>query len=161
MLEDDAEGAPQFAGQAPWAVTEEDSQSPDHAYTDSPGELYGNSRNLSLTQIGETSVTGIDPELTFWAKTNLEPTPNRDYLYVEVSTDGGRTWPLSQRLRTLTGRTGWTRYILPLSAYAGQTIKVRFRLFTNSTVQDDGVWVDDIRIGTEELAPIDGGPAPE
>ena len=161
VLEDDTEDAPQFAGQAPWAVTAEDSRSPGHSYTDSPGELYGNSRNLSLTQIGETPLAGIDPELTFWARTSLEPTPNRDYLYVEVSTDGGRTWPPSQRLRTLTGRTAWTRYALPLNAYAGRTVKVRFRLSTNTTVQDDGVWVDDIRIATEELVPVDEGPAPE
>ncbi len=53
VLEDDVEGTPQFAGQAPWAVTEEDSQSPGHSYTDSPGALYQNSRNLSLTQIGK------------------------------------------------------------------------------------------------------------
>ncbi len=99
--------------------------------------------------------------MTFWARTSLEPTPNRDYVYVEVSTDGGRTWPLSQRLRTLTGRTAWTRYALPLNAYAGRTVKVRFRLSTNTTVQDDGVWVDDIRIATEELVPVDAGPAPE
>ncbi|MBI3911134.1 MAG: S8 family serine peptidase [Armatimonadetes bacterium] len=147
LLVDDVEGDLQFTGQFPWAVTTEASASPSHAYTDSPGALYRNLRDVSLIQNTALTLTGNWPVLTFRARTDLES--DLDFLYVEVSADNGLTW--APHL-ALTGISGWTLYSVPLAPYRGQSVKVRFRLVTDGSVVQDGVWLDDIRISTRRTA---------
>jgi len=94
-----------------------------------------------------------------------------DYAYLEVSTDGGSTFtpvhtsvsdPNNQNGQNfgegITGTSGsatvcdtfftpvWVPVTADLSAYAGQTIQLRFRYWTDGAVVGDGFGVDDIMI---------------
>lgn len=94
-----------------------------------------------------------------------------DYAYVEVSTDGGTTFePIETSASTdnnengqnfghgITGTSGtptvcdefgdpvWVPVTADLSAYANQTIQLRFRYWTDPAVVGDGLSVDNIEI---------------
>lgn len=153
LFSDNAEGTPRFAGPAPWAVTTEDSFSPTHCYADSPGVSYTNNLNSVLTEVSPVALTGSEPFLVFQAKTDLET--DFDYLYVEVTRDGGATWT---RVAALNGTSGWRPYRVPLVAFRNATVQLRFHLLTDAIVSAGGVWLDDIRIYTNSdsyTSPLD------
>nr|WP_312892900.1 immune inhibitor A domain-containing protein [Allostreptomyces psammosilenae] len=92
-----------------------------------------------------------------------------DYLYTEVSTNGGTSWtaldgtaggrPLgrdSAGRPALDGTSGgYTDLVFPLDAYAGQSVLLRFRYTTDGGVAEKGFTADAISItadGTEILA---------
>ncbi|PWB71075.1 MAG: hypothetical protein C3F15_13140, partial [Holophagae bacterium] len=61
VLDDDVEsGNIGWTAQSPWAITTEASSSPTHSWTDSPGGVYANNRNISLTSplLDLTGMTG-------------------------------------------------------------------------------------------------------
>ncbi len=107
-----------------------------------------------------------------------------DYAYVEVSTDGGATFtPVQTSASTtdnengqnfgygITGTSGspkvcdflgtpvWAPVTADLSAYAGQTVQLRFRYWTDGAVAGDGFSVDNIEITGQPTdgAETDGG----
>src|SRR5579871_3053803 len=77
-----------------------------------------------------------------------------------VSTDGGKTWtPLSTAHTTsdnpngaaygvgYTGASnGWVSESIPLDAYAGKQILVRFEMITDDAVTRPGMAIDDVSI---------------
>jgi immune inhibitor A len=108
--------------------------------------------------------------LSFMANYHIEAC--WDYAYVEVSTDGGSTFaPIETSASTdanengqnfghgITGVSGspvvcddldpepvWVPVTADLSAYAGQTIQLRFRYWTDGAVVGNGFGVDNIEI---------------
>jgi hypothetical protein len=81
--------------------------------------------------------------LSFWHKYDLESGYDRGY--IEVSTDGGSNWAA---LTNYTGtNTAWTQVELSLTAYKGQNVLIRFRLYTDSSVTRDGWYIDDVTVG--------------
>jgi immune inhibitor A len=94
-----------------------------------------------------------------------------DYLYTEVSTDGGTTFkPLDGTVngtaipRDAGGRPALTgtidKYadlVYPLDAYAGQKIKLRFRYSTDAGVAQKGFMADDIAITADGAAVFSDG----
>ena len=83
-----------------------------------------------------------------------------DYGYVMVSVDGGASWePLATAHTTAdnphgnaygpgyTGSSGgWLAERVPLDAYAGQQILLRFEMITDDAVNQPGMVIDDVRI---------------
>ncbi len=81
-----------------------------------------------------------------------------DYLYAQVSTDGGTEfYNLAGNVTTnddpnganmgngITGSsTDWVRTVFDLSAYAGQSVLIRFNYVTDSYLEGAGVFIDDI-----------------
>ncbi len=73
-------------------------------------------------------------------------------LNVDISTDNGTTWPTT--LFTVSGQqhgssaAAWTRVNLDLSAYVGQTVKIRFNGITGSSWQSD-IAIDNIYLGED------------
>jgi immune inhibitor A len=107
--------------------------------------------------------------LSFQARYHIEAC--WDYAYVEVSTDGGATFaPIQTSVSTnnnensqnfgfgITGTSGtptvcdqfgtpvWVPVTADLSAFANQTIQLRFRYWTDGAVVGEGFGVDDIAI---------------
>ncbi len=115
-------------------------------------------------------VTGVNPALRFWHKINTEL--GSDAGFIEVSTDGGITWAIQRdfvsggynsdiqygtfAIPALEGFSGyipeWTQAYLNLSAYAGQTIDLRFKFGCDDntiTTQTDflpGWYIDDFEL---------------
>jgi len=140
---DDAEaGNPGWTAGAPWAITTERAFSPTHAWSDSPGSLYANNANVSLTSpvFDLTDYSGT--LLSFRHIYDLEPL--FDFARVEVSTDGGGSW--SEAAIFGGKRTdSWALEEIPLLALDGQAqARLRFRLETDDSVREDGWFLDDI-----------------
>lgn len=97
------------------------------------------------------------PYLSYFTWYDLET--NRDYVYVQVSSDGGNTWrfveipeafadsPTNSEQWGITGSSGgWIEKQIDLSAYAGQQVLIRFEYITDSTIQGEGFLIDDITL---------------
>jgi hypothetical protein len=107
---------------------------------------------------GLTSAT-----LAYWAWWDIEE--NFDYLYLEASADGGRTWEILQTPSGTaanpngsnlgwgyTGRSGagsgpeWVEETVDLSAYAGQKVLIRFEYVTDAALVQPGFLLDDLAL---------------
>ena len=129
----------------PWDYTEESYHSETHSITDSPGETYSNNVNISLTiSSGIDLSSAIMPVLTFWHRYSFEA--NKDYGYVDVSTDSGNTW---KTIYFVTGfQTEWKQEKIDLTEYANLTdVRIRFRLKSDGQTNYDGWYIDDVCIG--------------
>jgi immune inhibitor A len=117
-------------------------------------------RTVDLTAYSGKTVT-----LTFWTQYEIEE--GWDFGFVQVSTDGGKTWA---SLSDLEGRTtcdhdpdamaeivanlpgftgssnGWVHETFDLTSYAGKTIMLRFRYMTDWAVTHMGWFLDEITI---------------
>ena len=94
--------------------------------------------------------------LTFWTWYDIES--EYDYAYVEVSTDGGRTWQMINGNRSsvlnpnnhnkgygITGNSGgWVEAKYYINQYTGQQVDIRFRYWTDGSVNNEGIYIDDI-----------------
>jgi carboxypeptidase T len=151
LFSDDVESGDQgWTADTPWAITEEASHSPTHSWTDSPGGLYGNNLNISLTSpaFDLTGTTGVT--LSFWHIYSLQY--YFDFGYVEYSTDGGATWTTAASYSDYYHNT-WEQVSLALPALDNQpNARIRFRLKTNAFAPEDGWHIDDIALSG-------GGPA--
>ncbi|MCZ6789876.1 MAG: immune inhibitor A [Chloroflexi bacterium] len=101
---------------------------------------------------------GEDVRLTYSLWYSLEE--RWDYMYVEVSTDGGGTWDILEGSHTssanpvgnsfgpgYTGRSdGWLDDQVDLTPYAGQEVLVRFEYVTDDALNGPGVCIDNIAI---------------
>jgi hypothetical protein len=138
---------------------------------DRPGNSVlwsGNANNLDSTAVTSVAVPTTNPTLTFLAKYGAEF--GFDYGYVVVSTDGGSTYtaipgdktgpaPLGPGLNGTTN--GFEPHTYDLSAYAGQTILLGFRYVSDGGVNEGGLLIDDVTVGStvvsdgSSLAPFD------
>ncbi|OGC11604.1 hypothetical protein A3K48_03775 [candidate division WOR-1 bacterium RIFOXYA12_FULL_52_29] len=100
----------------------------------------GNNLNNILTMVSPVMITS-GKHLVF--QTYYETESSYDYLYVQASLDGA-TWT---SLASYNGsNSSWARKELSLDAYAGRAIFIRFRYATDSSVDYEGVYIDDISI---------------
>jgi WD40 repeat protein len=108
---------------------------------------FGN-HNLILNETLNLAGTTA-PQLTYWTRYTLAATQSA---YVEVSTDNGATWTWLL-MTTNSTKTQWTEKSVNLSAYAGQSIRLRFRLsypYYPNLPQPEW-WIDDVQVA--ETAP--------
>jgi methionine-rich copper-binding protein CopC len=97
---------------------------------------------------------GSNPALTFMTRYNMGGAGS-SIGYVQVSTNGGSTWT---NLSGIAGGSGpaitqiegtigsWTSMDYSLSAYAGQTVKLRFRYTTDGNNDSSGWSIDNISV---------------
>jgi hypothetical protein len=135
-------GLGNWSVQSPWGLTTT-AHNGTYALTDSPSGNYGNSINITATYTNSIYLSGCQSvTLTFWQKYELES--GWDYGYVEVSRDNGNTWEV---LQNYTGtQSTWSKATIDLTTYASQSIMLRFRLKTDSSISYDGWYIDDISI---------------
>ncbi|HWI51575.1 MAG TPA: S8 family serine peptidase, partial [Symbiobacteriaceae bacterium] len=106
---------------------------------------YNDSANASLVSpaISLTGLSSVTLRFAHWY--SLER--NYDFGRVEVTADDGAHWAtLGSYTSPGTGGTpvGWETPSFDLSSYAGQTIKIRFRLESDGTVNYPGWYIDDV-----------------
>ncbi|MFF3512247.1 immune inhibitor A domain-containing protein [Streptomyces sp. NPDC002573] len=128
----------------------------------------GNGLNNTLTR--DVDLTGkSSAALSLKGYYDIEQ--NYDFLYTEVSTDGGATWkPVDGTANgaaiprdasdqpALTGTLdGYADLVYPLDAYAGQKIKLRFRYTTDTGVAKKGFTADDLAVTADGSAVFSDG----
>ncbi|MFD1661974.1 immune inhibitor A domain-containing protein [Streptomyces caeni] len=117
----------------------------------------GNGLNNTLTR--DVDLTGTS-SATLSLKGYYDIEADYDFLYTEVSTDGGTSWtPIDGTVNgaaiprdasdqpVLTGTVdAYADLVYPLDAYAGKAIKLRFRYATDTGVAQKGFAADDITV---------------
>ena len=124
-----------FAG-GQWGLTST-AYSPPSALTDSPSGDYGDYWSATATIDGDFYAS----ELRFRHRYAIEN--GWDYGRVQVAANGG-AW---QTVANYTGnQSSWQLATLDLTAFAGQPLRVRFLLETDTYVTEDGWYLDDVAL---------------
>jgi len=128
-----------------WGLTETSSHSSSHALTESPSGNYGDNLEISATMFGFDLTGATDASLSFWTKYNLEE--NYDYMYLEVSTDG----ITFNQIESYNGQqSSWTEESYSLNNYLDEPyVVIRFRFYSDTYVNEDGMYIDDLEINIE------------
>lgn len=124
----------------PWGVQKEGKKS---YFDDSPAGPYGKNADVSLV-LAPYQFPVSDLLLSFEAKYDLEQ--RYDFVHVEISTDGKKTW---RNVMDLNGESNeWRHFVLDLSSLVSpnQPFSLRFRLDSDYSVQKDGISIDNVRI---------------
>jgi hypothetical protein len=113
--------------------------------------------------------------LQFWNHQTMEDKSGGcwDGGILEISTDGGSNWiylpttlmqtdPYDGPVTGLSGLDGWCgdpqdwlKSVVELDGYAGQTVRFRFRIGTDSSVGREGWYIDDVYVQTCEVTSPD------
>jgi hypothetical protein len=159
-----------------WSHTDDPiASSPGHSFYTDASDLSANKDDrVNAPAFVATSLTKI----TFWHRYRTEVTFDGGVL--EVSIDDGATWTdvvdaggvfetggYVGPADALGGRDAWhgasaafpsmNEVVVDLAALAGETVRVRWRLVTDTNLGDLGWWIDDIRF--VDIAIADCGPA--
>ncbi len=110
---------------------------------------YGNDMTSTLARsVDLTSATS--GSVSAYVQGALEA--DYDYLYGEVSEDGGSTWV---RVGTpIDGEFGWAQKSWDLSPYAGKNVQFRFRVTTDGGVASEA-YLDDIAVTINDATTVD------
>ncbi len=108
-------------------------------YSANSGDLISSDIQLPADQVCE---------LSFWSWEQTEGGTYYDRRTVLVSNNGGGSW--MQVLQLTNNGSSWVSAKVKLSAYVGQTIRIRFRFDTLDSVANyyRGWYVDDVKIST-------------
>ncbi|MFJ6132688.1 immune inhibitor A domain-containing protein [Janibacter terrae] len=107
----------------------------------------GDDLNNSLTR--EIDLTGASSaSVTAQMATDIET--GYDFLYTEVSTDGGSTW--TELAADDTENMTWHAETTDLTAYAGDKVLFRWRYQTDGGLAKTGAFIDDITITVDGRA---------
>jgi len=103
----------------------------------------GMENRMDATLTRHVSVPAGSTSFSAWLLYDTEV--DFDYLYGEVSTDGGTSWQqIGDRLHGHSG--GWRNVAYDLSPYAGQDVRFRLRYTTGGGVLERGVYADDFAL---------------
>ncbi|MDZ7393683.1 MAG: S8 family peptidase [candidate division KSB1 bacterium] len=137
--------------QGSWGLDSFYARSGELCVNQSPGQTYPTSYDGSIAMAFDADLSQTTgAALYFWTKYYIEN--NKDFGYVEVSTDGGRSW--SQLGPALTGvRATWVEECRSLRSFAGpgfNQVRIRFRFVSDATQGPlfRGWFIDDVRIVT-------------
>ncbi len=128
-----------------WGLSVLRSHSPTHSYTDSPGGNHQSYMNTWIELADPLDLSHASSAIVqFWHRVLTEE--DYDFCYVEVSDDGGASW--YQVGPRYSGDNGsWEMVELDVGAYAGTSgFKVRFRFTSDTYINEDGWYVDDVAI---------------
>ena len=151
-----------FIGEDKWTITTDFAHSPEHAW------YVPNDKVISDSSLWIITPILIQPgsSLSFWHRYMTEY--DYDGAVIEISTDGGDTWPDLGPQITANGYTGvlssdyenplggrpawtgnriyWTEVTVDLHPFAGQMVNLRWRMGCDSSLGAPGWYIDDVRI---------------
>lgn len=157
-----------------WTVVNTASQSAPNAFFAPNPTVQAEEILSSITYTLNPASVSNYTTLSFWHSFNTEP--GWDGGVVEISTDGGSVWTdlgskmisgkyngglgtgsaLANRQAFTGFISGFMQTVVNLSAYAGQTVQIRFRFASdnNTAPAGGGWWVDDVVINSEPAVVI-------
>ncbi len=151
FAEDFETGAPYWSMEGSWGLADNQSFSATHSLTESPAGEYSNNLDIvaGLVSIDLTNIS--DAEVSFWTKYDIEV--NYDYMYFEASIDG-QNW---DEYASFTGLLStWTQFTFSLDQYLQEpSVQLRFRFYSDTYVEEDGMYIDDFEITVENIVQAD------
>jgi hypothetical protein len=117
----------------------------------------GDASTMTLTRAFDlTGVSNATLDYNVW----YDIEDNWDYGYLQISVDDGANWLVLPTANTdatnphgvaygpgYSGESGgWVSESVPLDAYAGQPVLIRFQLITDDAINQPGMAIDDVRI---------------
>ncbi len=142
IFHDDVEnGNKGWTTQSTWAISTEFSNTPSSAWSDSPGGNYAPNSNTALTSpnIMVTDTEFIEISYSSYCDTEAD----YDYGYFEVQYDDS-AW---QTIGACDGQNAWRSESHQLNLPANtDVLRFRFRLQTDSFVETDGWYIDDVSV---------------
>ncbi len=163
LFSDDFEGGPDgwvFGGGNNYWGIGDDGFNSEHSLEDSPG--YYSSYSFNHARINRIfDLTAFESAGMYFVEKHYFQ-PYYDFLFVQISSDGGNDWDTLPD--TLTGFTGgvWYDHFISLDDYCGpgfENIAVRFLLDTNPNITYDGVYLDEFYFGGMSAASAVDDPA--
>jgi hypothetical protein len=145
LVADFDSGADGFSSTGRWARSAESAHGAGQAWSDSPGGNYQNSVVTTLWSPAFDLSRYAAVSASFWHRYELQP--GRDFGSILV--DGG---PAITEIASFTGPSyGWIPASFDLSAFAGRkSVRIGFRVTTDTSVVADGWYVDDVVVTGEE-----------
>jgi choice-of-anchor B domain-containing protein len=157
---------PQQPNHAGWHIIDSDH----HSGSQSFWSIDADNVCITLEMPPMQLTAGQSPALSFWTKWDIEP--DYDGGVIQISTNGGNTWsiltpnggypdtfnngprcnnggngiPDNSRAFSSYNHTEWTQYSVDLSAWAGQTVQLRWLFGTDVGVTGEGWYIDDIEL---------------
>lgn len=164
-LEEDFEsGAGELLLDSPWALQSSVVEAGTFALHDSPVGDYGNDLDISAEILPPMDVVN-SPILEFDHICLTEAT--YDFGFLEISTNFGGSWS-QLAVYDMDDHAGWNDGVanpgdwvhesIDLSSYAGEKIRLRFRLVTDSFVVEDGWYIDNVAFSDSTCGAILAGP---
>jgi len=146
IFEDFESGLDNWTVNGRWGIEEGTAISGTKALTESVNSNYGNNNTsyaMWATPMDWTTI--ISGSISFWVKYDLEA--GFDYMYFEVSDDGGYNWI---RLQTWNGvGVDWNKIQLPMDAVAGiSQVTFRFLFRSDQGLDYNGMYIDDLELKT-------------
>jgi hypothetical protein len=136
-----------------WEKTDVVAAGGSYSISDSPGEDYDaeefNSLYFAPVEIDQSKTTLSFDHIALIHKND------GDYGALEVSKDYGKTWEYVQWfdinrsegfVKEDIASSAWFSEHMDLSAYAGETVMLRFTLFSDKIFEDDGWYIDNLAI---------------
>jgi len=158
VFEDDGENMDNWTSNK-WDITSADYHSPVASITDSPNGNYHAYESNPITLDTVIKLTNTPMAfLKFWAKWDIEA--GYDYVQVFAKNVNGGNWiPLSGKY-TKTGNSNqaygeplydgtmndWVQEEISLNDFVGDTISLRFQLNSDTYVEGDGFYFDDLTV---------------
>jgi len=151
FVEDFETGAPYWSLSGSWGLTEDQSFSATHSLTESPAGEYGNNLDIVSGLVSFDLTNYSEAEVSFWTKYDIEN--NYDYMYFEASANGV-DW---DQYASFTGLLNtWTQFTFSLNQYLEEpSVQLRFRFYSDTYVEEDGMYIDDFEISVENIVNAD------
>ncbi len=122
--------------------------------SDSPNGNYSDNESSSATLSEAIDLTNATYAfITFDRKFALET--SYDFVYLEASADGN-SW---DTIATYNGESSWHSESYSLDDYVGGNLFFRFRLESDGSVNEDGIFIDNICIGADNFVVGNAGNA--
>ncbi len=141
-----------------------------YSFADSPRGPYGRDVVSAFALKDVIPLNCVAAELQFRARWDIEP--EFDAVFVEASSDLGRSWNALPGLFTRpgSGRSGgkqplgvpaydrakfeWVDEVIDLATLLNKPVQIRFSLESDAFLQRDGMYVDDIRVLAYNAVPL-------
>ncbi|MGC1378413.1 MAG: hypothetical protein WA821_19430 [Anaerolineales bacterium] len=118
----------------------------------------GDESDMTLTH--DFDFSGVSAPITLQYQTWYDLEKDYDYVFLEASTDGGKTWQIIKTPSCTTSNpsgnsygcgynaksSGWINEKVDLGAYAGKKVQVRYEYVTDAAVNGEGFMLDDVSI---------------
>ena len=128
-----------------WAIVNDPTKA-SQVWDDSPSGNYADNSNTWLEIASPLDISSITTDLCLGFETKFVTENLFDFVKIEYSKDGGTSW------ESITGLTGFVSgYVymgFPIDpSFKTNSFKFRFRLISDSSVNEDGIKIDNVGIG--------------